>query len=173
MSDEIVKRKQHGGYSGLTPEVEERLVALLASGCTIKDAAYAEGFDKTTVYTWLRRGRGGEQPYASFLEKVNAASHRNKIARLTRITNAAMNDWKADAWFLSRRYPEEFADRTKLEHSVGKSSSTKEAVKMARELLNNETARHHIEQASRALYGSMESNTGDVRAAPEPGQVEE
>jgi hypothetical protein len=54
--------------------VRERLLALLAVGCSIEDAAAIAGTSRQTVSRWAARGRAPDAPaeYAAFAERFDS-----------------------------------------------------------------------------------------------------
>jgi hypothetical protein len=93
----------------LTPEVAERLVALIRAGNFEKVAARAAGVAPRTLKLWLQRGRSDREadaPYRELLERVERARAEGEAVHVARIAQAAQEDWRASAWYLERSYPE-------------------------------------------------------------------
>jgi hypothetical protein len=98
----------------LTPEIIERLVALLAAGNYINLAVAAAGVPRSTFYDWWARGDldGTDSRDASFramrarLERAKAEGEARNVAV---IANAARENWQAAAWILERGSPERWA----------------------------------------------------------------
>jgi hypothetical protein len=87
----------------------------LAKGCSIKATCKIVGIPQETFFNWRKRGADGEEPFASFSERVTRAIGDGLAGRVSNIAGAG--DWRADAWMLERMHPDEFGKRTEL---VGK-----------------------------------------------------
>lgn len=91
-----------------TKEAIERAVKLKKAGVNNRDIAAALCINEATFYRWLNKPKSDMQrKLGEALKKVEADY---KASLLTIIYNAAVNkDWKAAAWTLERKYPQEFA----------------------------------------------------------------
>lgn len=85
----------------LTPETVKELVNVIAAGGTDKDAYTYVGISAETFYSWMKK--------SEFSEQIIRARAQSKVRRIARIAKAGETDWRADAWYLERRYPEEYA----------------------------------------------------------------
>ncbi len=83
---------------------KEVLIAALSKGMTIRAASALAHLSYETVYAWMRKGRAGEEPFASFLAELEQAEAECQQAALARVVAAGENDWKAAAWILERRH---------------------------------------------------------------------
>ncbi len=127
----------------LTPDLAARILALVRAGHAPQGAARASGVGVTTWKGWLRAGRAGTDPeYARLVEDLEDAQEQSKAVLLSRLLQAAKDDWRASAWLLERRWPEEFGRRDQL---------VLEAASPAREVGEEDRARWRrvIEQAER------------------------
>lgn len=98
-----------GRNTKLTPETQKLIVDALSVGATHRLACEYAGIVQETFYTWLEKGREGKEPYAEFLEQVSRTQGRAAVGWLAKIeASANAGDWRAVAWKLERRYPEEF-----------------------------------------------------------------
>lgn len=94
-----------GRPSKYVPEVVDALLERIEKGGTFADASASVGVAYETFIGWRNR-------YADFDERVLAAEAKGKLARIDRISDAgAKGNWTADAWYLERRYPEEYGKR--------------------------------------------------------------
>ncbi len=84
-----------------TPDRIKTILEVISVGGTDKDAYTVAGISAETFYEWMK------QP--SFSEQVKHARAEGKVERLRRIKGHADKDWRADAWYLERRYPDEYA----------------------------------------------------------------
>jgi hypothetical protein len=80
----------------------------VASGMSITDAAIANRIDRITVYN--KRDR--DPVFAKDLEQASIAT---KVRAVGLIQKAMVNQWQSAAWWLERRWPDEYAVRNKLE----------------------------------------------------------
>ena len=100
----------------LTPEIQKKIVGALAVGNFRKHAAGVAGVDERTFKNWMRWGQleNAKEPFRSFAFAVLEAEH-TAIARNVRVVNRAANegDWKAAAWYLSRKAKEEWGDQVR------------------------------------------------------------
>lgn len=99
-----------GRPSKLTPELQERLVALIRAGNYVETAVLLVGLSKQTFYEWLRKGREQKRgKYAAFADAIERAAAEADERDLRRIDEAADKGiWQAAAWRLERRRPDQF-----------------------------------------------------------------
>jgi hypothetical protein len=106
--------------SKLTPEMHVGICEALASGVYRQDAARYNGIGTTTFYRWMEVGEadheaGVNSPQALLWEGVIQAEAKAKLRLSALISGAAVDDWKAAAWMLERKYPEEYGRRDRTE----------------------------------------------------------
>lgn len=85
-----------------------RLPILLAQGMSISEACQEAGVSRSTYYRRLNAD-------PDFRHQVEYAQQSVKSKCLTKITSA--NDWRAAAWYLEKRYPDEWgtvADKLRI-----------------------------------------------------------
>ena len=90
-----------GRKSKYTPDVVQEILNAISIGGSDKDAYTAAGISKETFYQWMQK--------PEFSDQILRARARSKVLRIGRIKKHGENDWRADAWYLERRYPEEYA----------------------------------------------------------------
>ncbi len=123
----------------LTPEAQKVIVDAVAGGVPRKYAAARAGVAERTVREWVARGAKDKSgAYAAFFAAMKKAEADRLAASVARIGRAAAGgqvierttttttkpdgtvvtkcvekvtrgEWTADAWFLERRHPDEFA----------------------------------------------------------------
>lgn len=94
----------------LTPEVQERIVSAIRAGCFAETAAEYAGISASTFYEWMERGRRAEAGYKEFFEAVQQALAEAEVVHVGRVSKAAHEgDWRASAWWLSRRCRDRWA----------------------------------------------------------------
>lgn len=100
----------------LTDEVANRVLDAIALGATHKTACRAAGIGTSTFYSWLQKGLQGESgPFLEFRDAVHMVEAKRECEALACIYEAEKADWRAAAWFLSRRHPERWGrGRTRL-----------------------------------------------------------
>lgn len=108
--------KKLGRPTKLTPETKRRLLALLGTGCTRRDACLASGVPVRTFMCWLERGvkereAGRSTLFTEFLAETEQAEAEAR-AKLTAVIvkAAADGDWRAALEYLKRRDREHWGD---------------------------------------------------------------
>lgn len=121
------------------PRIAEAIVEAVEAGVPVGAAARAAGIPKQTVSAWLARGsREQRGPFRDFADSVARARARATARNLVELRRAARGgqilqrltetiehengsvttktterwtapDWRANAWWLERQFPEEFA----------------------------------------------------------------
>lgn len=94
----------------------KRICDALKKGHSFAAAAQAGGIDESTLHDWRKRGRDGEEPYAEFSKRVDAADAEAEDRAVQVLQNALMGDdmkLAADtAWkWLARRRPAQWAEQ--------------------------------------------------------------
>ena len=135
----VAKSKRTGRIPKLTPEVHKDIIRDLGAGVPREHAAEHAGVHRTTLFRWLARGRKDKSgPFRDLCNAVKKAEAEAVAASVARIRRAAQGgqvierttttttrkdgssttkvvekttagQWTADAWWLERRHPEEFA----------------------------------------------------------------
>jgi hypothetical protein len=85
----------------LTPTLRRQILGLLRSGVGLGRSARMAGIHPDTAGRWI-----AERP--DFAEAVEAARAESTGFLERQIAQASRRDWKAAAWILERRFPEEF-----------------------------------------------------------------
>lgn len=103
----------------LTTEREGILLKAIEDGLPLKQAAMLAGISYDTFNRWRIKGESESAP-DEFRDFCKALRHSEAIAmqRLVgRIQSAGETDWKASAWMLEKRFPDEFGKPQRIEHS--------------------------------------------------------
>ncbi|HXT34763.1 MAG TPA: hypothetical protein VN837_04220 [Chloroflexota bacterium] len=88
--------------SKYTPERAKRVLDAIGTGAARCHAAAYGGIDHNTLLNWEHR-------YPEFKAQVLEAEARAVVGTLAQIRKSASEgDWRAGAWLLERRYPEEY-----------------------------------------------------------------
>lgn len=142
----------------------EELCRYLKTGVTIKTAAEAVGISEATYHLWLRKGKAGIEPYATFSAKIRETFPKTEAVLAGRVINASEKDWRAAAWMLERRNRKDW----------GKSYGTSDD--LTNEFINNltieelraevkkmhEMTTKNIEERAQELELKLESETKKV-----------
>jgi len=95
-----------------TEAITDEICRWLAQGCSIKATCKIVGIPQETFFAWRKRGEAGDEPFASFSERITREVGAGLSARLSKVIHAG--DWRADAWMLERMHPDEFGKRTEI-----------------------------------------------------------
>lgn len=124
----------------LTPEIQEKICALVAKGNYLTTAARAAGLKLTTLKAWLDRGRAGNKTFTPFVAAIKSAKaeaeaqmvaaireagHGYRVKKIRTLTHPDgtiervvettwRRDWQALAWILERTRPKQYARRDGL-----------------------------------------------------------
>jgi transposase len=102
-----------GRKSKYTPENVKTIVNAIEQGVPYRHAAAMVGVDEDTLLNWRKR-------HSDFAESIKAAEGRAVAGRLARIRQAEPDHWQAAAWWLERKYPQEFGKTVQEQQHTGK-----------------------------------------------------
>lgn len=102
-----------GRKSKYTPEKVTAILNAIEVGTPYRHAAAIAGISEDTFARW-------REQYAAFAEAIKAAEGRAVAGRLARIRQAEPTHWQASAWFLERKYPQEFGKTVQEQQHTGK-----------------------------------------------------
>lgn len=85
-----------------TPERTESILALIREGNTRRCAAECNGIAYDTLRQWLRLGKAGQEPYATFATGVQKAEAEAEAWHVSNIKRHADQSFAASAWWLER-----------------------------------------------------------------------
>lgn len=94
-----------------TYETVELLLNGIRAGLPIHLACDAAGIDDSTFYEWQngKFPRGADkQLKTEFSDKLTRARGVSALRNIALISKAADQDWRAAAWILERRFPQDF-----------------------------------------------------------------
>lgn len=97
-----------------TPELTAALCAELKLGMSIRAACQHVGIDDSTFRKWMMRGADGEEPFVTFRTEATQAKSDGVRALVVTVRKAAASDWRAAAWILERREPDDWSKRTEI-----------------------------------------------------------
>lgn len=78
----------------------------LRSGMSIVAACALSSVSRSTYYNWIKDEQWNEE--------VQAAIRFGEAVHVARISTASVDDWRASAWFLERRFPNEWGPKQEL-----------------------------------------------------------
>jgi hypothetical protein len=84
-----------------TPERVEVILGAISEGMTYRLAAAAAGISDDTLTIWKAR-------HSDFSERLMAVEAEAALKAMKRINRAANDDWRAAAWILEHRHPEDY-----------------------------------------------------------------
>lgn len=100
----------------LTDQLCDEICKDIKEGVPIIHAAIANGISQSTFYDWHNKGKKAKKgKFRDFYEKVEEAKSVAITLRARRIYKAGQANWQADAWWLERVDPENFARKDKME----------------------------------------------------------
>jgi hypothetical protein len=108
-----------------TAETRNLIIAGVRSGMGFERAARSARVDPSTAWRWRQRGEqdrleGRRTAYAAFADAY-AGAEAESVAQLeVSIHEQAQTDWRANAWLLSRRRPQEYAEKVEVVDSLRK-----------------------------------------------------
>lgn len=120
----------------LTPELRNKLVALMAAGNYVSTACAACNIDDSTYYRWMAQAEGGGAGAGIFQElraaiKTAEAEAETKAVALVLKAAKQPRNWPAAATFLQRRHPSRWAERQELAEAVKQGISFLEEIAAA------------------------------------------
>lgn len=111
--------KKPGRPTLLNPTRQAALLNAIEQGMPLKQAAAIAGMSYDTLNHWQNRGENESAP-PEFRQFCQLLRHSQAVAmqvHVASICDAAKRDWRAAAWMLERRCPEDFARPQQFEHS--------------------------------------------------------
>lgn len=94
----------------LNAQTQSMILAFISAGAPIQVACAAVGINKDTYFHWLKLAGQGRQAYIAFKEAVDKANAQAVVKNVRVVSkSAAAGVWQAAAWWLERRFPDEWA----------------------------------------------------------------
>jgi hypothetical protein len=101
---------KRGRTTKLDQTAHDAITQAVAAGMPRHYAAQAAGVHRATLSSWLKRGRrqraGQYRDLCDAIKKAEAEAIRRNLERIDKAAEAGT--WQAAAWWLDRRYPEDF-----------------------------------------------------------------
>lgn len=96
-----------GRKSKLTAKVKQIFKEKLELGMTYKDVCAIAGVSFETFNTWRKK-------YPEFSDLVEGAEAKCAEVALKSVRVGQLKDWRAGAWWLERRRPDEYKERKEI-----------------------------------------------------------
>lgn len=112
--------KKPGRPTLLNPSRQAALLEAIEQGMPLKQAAAVAGMSYDTLNHWQKRGENESAPeeYRQFCQLLRRSQAVAMQVHLASICDAAKRDWRAAAWMLERRFPDDFARQQQVEQNV-------------------------------------------------------
>ncbi len=104
-----IMRGPRNPKSRFADDVQRHIIEMVRKGNHPETAAASAGISRTTLNEWLRKGVAGDEVYAAFAAAVREAESESEAAAVRTLRSAGT--WKAQAWFLERRFPQRWMKR--------------------------------------------------------------
>jgi len=105
-----------GRPSKLTPIVRDKLIQAIKVGSHLNAACAYAGVDYSNFRRWMRKGeKDSKGQFRDFCEAIHASEAEIEIRLVATWQQAAANDWRAAAEFLSRRFPDRWSVTQKFQ----------------------------------------------------------
>lgn len=170
----------------------EVIANAIRAGANVQDAAHHAGVSKASLMDWLAYGRAARVEgittiYSTLLDRVERARADCKLESIAIIRQAARDrvengvkkpgQWAAAAWWLERRYPDEYGQRFRAIIGIEPERATTAVEGLLREVFTDERLKLNkrqqailprILQDALATLEAEQSQTDDAPAAPAP-----
>lgn len=106
------------------PEIVKEICDSIEVGHTQKDAAVLAGVSEAQFYAWKKKkladGTSNPEYHPEFPESLRLAHrhYKDKLLKLLHGAATAKQDARTALEILARRYPDEWGERLKLEHTI-------------------------------------------------------
>ena len=104
-----------GRPTKLTPEVQDLIVDGINAGLTLGLTCARAGVARSTFYDWLEKGEAAKSgALMEFSDTVSRARADSALRLVSQITLQAPTDWRAAAFLLERRFPDDYGKRSEV-----------------------------------------------------------
>jgi len=104
------QKKLLQGKSKATQKTIEVILSAVAEGLTQREASIIAGISEDTFSLWKKD--------SDFSEQIRQKQIECKLGHIRNIKKASEKSWQASAWWLERKYKEEFSLKTKMDVEV-------------------------------------------------------
>lgn len=119
----MARARKSGRRSKKNQATLDGILEAIRVGITFERAAELHRVSRATIYRWRL-----EDP--EFDKDVLEAIVYSEAILLQRIADKSTEDWKAAAWILERRHPNQYSPRREIEVNVTKSDGKDEVIAM-------------------------------------------
>lgn len=128
--------KPKGRPTKMSEETTKKICKYIADGNYLDTACRLAGLDYSTMRRWVQKGeQEGKGVYYEFAEALKTAEAQAEAKRVELILKAGkLNDWKANAWYLERKYPERWGKRDHLEANIKSEHTERQEVMIEHQL---------------------------------------
>lgn len=98
------------GKSKATQKTIETILSAIGEGLSQREASILAGISEDTLSLWKKD--------SDFSEQIRQKQIECKLAHIRNIKKASEKSWQASAWWLERKYKDEFSLKTKMDVEV-------------------------------------------------------
>ena len=103
-----IQQNKNGRPFAINEDMEKEISRLLSDGMSQAKVALAMGINEKTIIGHRRR-------FPEFSERIERAKMETDRLAHKSIKGGMLKDWRAGAWWLERRHPDEFRERKWVE----------------------------------------------------------
>lgn len=119
----VARARKSGRRTKKNQATLDGILEAIRAGITFERAADLHRVSRTAVYKWRL-----DDP--EFDKDVLEAVVYSEAILVQRINDKSVDDWKAAAWMLERRHPEQYSQRREIDVTVTKSDGKDEVIAM-------------------------------------------
>ena len=94
-----------------TPKTIEIILDAISQGLTQREASILAGISEDTLSLWKKKD-------SDFSEQMRQKEIECKLSHIKNIKEASKKSWQASAWWLERKFKDEFSLKSKLDLQV-------------------------------------------------------
>lgn len=177
-------------------KLDEQTIEVVANairaGANVQDAAHHAGVSKASLMDWLAYGRAARVEgittiYSALLDRVERARADCKLESIAIIRAAARDrvengvkkpgQWAAAAWWLERRYPDEYGQRFRALIGIEPERATTAVEALLREVFTDERLKLNKRQQAilprilQDALATLEAEQSQDDATPTPAPM--
>lgn len=152
----------------LNKQRETRLLAAIQKGMPLKHAAMLAGISYDTLNRWRVRGEEKSAPlrFRQFCKALRRSQAVAMLRLVSHIQAAGKQDWRAAAWMLERRHPEDFGRPAPNDPATAKQQVPDDATPdhpVLQEIRKREKMRHMARRFLDALEEVKQRHAGKAK----------
>lgn len=125
----------------LNSRLRDAILNNIRLGTPRESSCKACGITSRTLRNWLQRAKKGDKTYAGLVEDMEQAEMEAQRTLVMRVMAAGQADWRAAAWLLARKWPNDFGERIRVDSNEGGEVSPAEAAAQVRKEFGEHAAR--------------------------------